>query len=69
MITFEKVQENLRLAGGQFSRQKPCKKTLSKIRQKILNMSIHHREPESEAAKISINLDVFWDTLTFTKIY
>ena len=63
MIIFEKVQEILRLAGGQFSRQKPCKKTLSKIRQKILNMSLHHIEPGTEAAKKFDNFDVFWNTL------
>ena len=36
---------------------------LSKIRQKILNMSLRHIEPGSEAAKKFDNSDVFWDTL------
>ena len=62
-IILEKVLKFLRIAGGQFSRQKPRKNTLSKIRQKILNMSLHHREPGSEAAKKFDNFDVFWDTL------
>ena len=60
----KKVLKILRIAGGQFSRQKPREKTLSKIRQKILNMSLHHIEPGSEAAKKFDNFDVFWDTLT-----
>ena len=63
MITFEKDFKILRIAGGQFSRQKPRERTLSKIRQKILNMSLHHIEPGSEATKKFDNFDVFWDTL------
>ena len=63
MITFEKKLIYLRIAGGQFSIQKPREKTLSKVRQKILNMSLHHREPGSQAAKKLDNFDVFWDNL------
>ena len=63
MTHFEKVLKILRIAGGQFLKQKPREKTFSKIRQKILNISLHHIEPGSEAAKKFDKFDTFWDTL------
>ena len=48
---------------GKFSRQKPREKELSKIREKIHDMFLYHREPGSKAAKKSDDFDAFWDTL------